>query len=46
MLQMYPVSALFLFSLPHLIPEFPLSTAYPHLVMLFLPLGHIGMVRM
>ena len=43
---MYLVSALFLFSLPHLIPEFPQSTAYPYLVMLFLPLGHIGMVRM
>ena len=46
LLQMYLVSALFLFSLPHLIPEFPQSTAYPYLVMLFLPLGHIGMVRM
>jgi len=43
---MYLVSALFLFALPHLIPEFPQSTAYPYLVMLFLPLGHIGMVRM
>merc|ERR1712038_548589 len=41
---MYLVSALFLFSLPHLIPEFLQSTAYPYLVMLFLPLGHIGMI--
>ena len=44
MLQMYLVSAQILFSLPHLIPEFSRSTAYSYLVVLFLPLGHIGMV--